>query len=968
MVSQIKYSNTIIQTTTDNTVSFNDLNNLKNGNNTYSKTGKIGGKTSSKKRIPKLVFTNFGFDIPVGAEVTMIQIQYAHQKLDYVQGKYPSISGPEIYLKNVGTKPAEYITKKGAAPTSQMADKTVSFNGSVTAQTNVGNSNNLMETQTITIENAYAMPSRTVINNPNFGVEFRYPENTSANEGYLQLKYVRIAVFYKETNYGLKISRLENDDILVWDVETFKIEVTNINLTKYQPGITITLPSDAVVVNMSGDVGVVSTEGNVLSWSPTGMRNVNNVGSTAVGTWTLNLDLTFTSSGTKTISAVEDLHSTTAELSGIVVSPIPTTIEGTTDLVDEERILYVKKDTSFNATITVPKDYLLQEGISKLYLFTNKTLTVNGSSLAAETAYQIPLSNFNDDGEYVITFMTGIVSETYVYISTENSLPQKPYFQIRSIPSDYTYPELTIYKLSDEEIARLGDGYSYTVVADAMLITGNADYIEDHYRNYRLGVVNSINATANLQNIFNACHCWSQIPSTINNYEEISVDFVFDEKYPVYIIFTGDYHEFEYYVSSSFRFSTPNMFQKDTEYIKEYAVFPEPLMNILTDNNEAIGSMQVQEYKSSNSLIFYDLGFGEGFGTNDHYAIRGIQVELEADVTSQIIANAFLRNVNGVMGQESIVLTPGVTSYIIGGEFDTWGFNIGNISDLDKWEVELIFSNIIEGTSVDMDITSVRVIAYYLPLQHYKEQIYVDGENLEWYGAFVQEFNVPFGAKTDTKYLTVFGTDINDGYNMSIKEKEITLKFDVTGCTLAESTELLKQIAVLLSNKRDELNRPIPKRIQSSFDPSTYYEYILEDGIDADPTNGADYECTAKLTVPAGTSYKVDDTVTNVAGVVNSIAKVNPKIVFIPQSDTIEILEEYTQQKFNMGYTGWNGMYVEIDCVNQKVWLRETENATPKNISSMVDFNVDWFCLDGVYRFIPTNCMIQTVSFSERGS
>ena len=162
------------------------------------------------------------------------------------------------------------------------------------------------------------------------------------------------------------------------------------------------------------------------------------------------------------------------------------------------------------------------------------------------------------------------------------------------------------------------------------------------------------------------------------------------------------------------------------------------------------------------------------------------------------------------------------------------------------------------------------------------------------------------------------------------------------------------------------MNRPIPKKIVSSFNPTEYYEFILEDAITAEiEMNG--YTCEAKLTIPAGTSYKINDTVTNTSGVVNSIAKVNPYIILVPQSDAIELVEDYTEQKFNLGYSGMAGKYVELDCENQIAWLRDDEDSEPINISALVDYNADWFSLEGPYKFIPTNCIIQTVSFSERG-
>ena len=959
-----KYAGTITQTTGSDKVSWSNLNNLKNANNTYGKTGKIGSKTDTKKTPASLTFSNFGFDLPKGAEVRKVIVGYAHQKLDDEQYDYPSIAGPTITLRNTGITPIDFVQSTGVAPTKTLAEKNKVFDKSYSVSTITSSG---MIGQSVRKENVYEFPPRTTFNRTAFGVTVAYPSNTSSNKGYLQLKYVRITIHYIVPSYTMKISKLGSNDDLVQDIVNFKVDVSNVNLARYQPDFQITLPSDCTVVTRGGDVGNTSITGNILIWSPTGMHTAESYAETADGSWTLNLGLVFQNDGTKNFTITDLLNNTYSELTGVPIYPIPTSIEGTTDLVDKERIVYAKQNTAFNVILELSKDYLIQEGINNVYLFSNKAINWAGTSLTADTAYAIPLSNFNDEGKYVTTFTSALTGETLLYLSTTNSKPANPYIQVKVIPSDYTYPEITVLKLDDEELARLGDGYSYDVIVDAMLITANVSYIEDHYRNYRIGVTNSIAETDNLQAIFNACQSWSTMNTVINSYEELSADFVYDEDYPVYIVVTGDYHEFENYPFTSFRFSTPNIVAKDTEYVKEYCVFPYPIQNIVDDNIESIGSMTIEPYSSSNTIILYKFPFENDFGTNSQFAVRGLNVELDCDVTAQLVANATIRNAHGVVGQESILLTPGQNSYIIGADFDTWGFKISEITDLNKFEIELGFSNITEGIDVNIDISDIRFGIRYLRLENaLKEQVYVDDENLEWYGAFIREFEVPFGAKTDTKYLNVTGTDINDSYLMTIKEKEIKIKFDIDGCNLEESTELLKQITRLFTNKRDELNRPIPKQIRSTFNPDEYYEFILEDAITAEMEMSG-YTCEVKLTIPAGTSFKINDTVTNVSGVVNSIAKVNPYIIVVPQSDSIELVEEYSDQKLNLGYEGMTGKFVELDCEHQIAWLRDDEDSDPVNISSMVDYNADWFSLEGQYNFIPTNCVVQTVSFSERG-
>ena len=117
-----KYANKFTQVTGNNFKPFKDLNNLKNNSNAVAKTnGRLSGKTGSNPRPSSITATDFRFNLPVGAEITNIKVEYAHQKLDYVQGKYPAIGAPTITLMN-NTIPADYNNKIGVAPTSSMKE------------------------------------------------------------------------------------------------------------------------------------------------------------------------------------------------------------------------------------------------------------------------------------------------------------------------------------------------------------------------------------------------------------------------------------------------------------------------------------------------------------------------------------------------------------------------------------------------------------------------------------------------------------------------------------------------------------------------------------------------------------------------------------------------------------------------------------------------------------------------------
>ena len=132
-------------------------------------------------------------------------------------------------------------------------------------------------------------------------------------------------------------------------------------------------------------------------------------------------------------------------------------------------------------------------------------------------------------------------------------------------------------------------------------------------------------------------------------------------------------------------------------------------------------------------------------------------------------------------------------------------------------------------------------------------------------------------------------------------------------------------------------------------------------------TNITDYDVTAKLTIPAGTSYSRQDTVTNTVGNANGLAALRPIITIQPSAANIEIKEGLSEQSFNMTYAGdWTSKIVEINCDDRIVLLKDNADDDGVDISKYVDHNSDWFRLSGEFNFEAINCVIRTVSFNER--
>ena len=123
---------------------------------------------------------------------------------------------------------------------------------------------------------------------------------------------------------------------------------------------------------------------------------------------------------------------------------------------------------------------------------------------------------------------------------------------------------------------------------------------------------------------------------------------------------------------------------------------------------------------------------------------------------------------------------------------------------------------------------------------------------------------------------------------------------------------------------------------------------------------------------PSGTAFAKEDTVTGYIGVNKGIAKVSPLVNIVPTGDIVEVTETVNNQKFKINYSEWTSENtVQIDCINRKIKILdylnpETNIKEEKDISFAGDVNNDWFIINKEYAFEGNNCIIQTVTFTER--
>ena len=990
MPTIVKYPQTITQETTGTFRAFKDLNNIKNANETYAVSdGRIQGKSKTKRRPARLTCTNFGFNLPVGAEITNIRVEYAHQKLEYQQNKFPAIGAPLFRLMNTDLRFDEDEKQShGTAPTNQMVDITRTYNGdaikiiqvsgpamSTGVMTLNSTTGTTSQTQYIEQHRSYTLPKYTQINSDKFGIMFNYPANTSENEGWLRIKYIRIRITYKPSEYTFNIKALKKNTINTI-VET-EIEVTNVNSTRHTPTIELTLPSGAVLNRWYG-TGTLTPQGNnKYLWD----SKVEATDTGATLSSVLHLELTFSSTGTnKKLSIAETTTNAYAEHIFEIV-PMSTSWAEETGLlpsINEDGditldTIFAVVNTDFTVTLKIPSTYTANT--IRLYGDTSlsiKTGTSSYTALSLANPYNISKTYFTNN-EYEITLKANSTGIKDIYLDDQTG----SYCTIKVIPASLGYPSMSIKKLTQSELNYMGDGFNYTVNTNLKIgvDTSNISHFNNYYRNFRVGVFNDTipSNTEDIQAyIFDHTKTWSEVMTAFNEYENKTIEFNYNKDYPVYIIYTGDFQG-AYPTEFTLYHDAPLLYES-TEPYDSNCTLPTELPSVLATDSTA--ETHIPYLETTNPFVLYQFPIPDYFETSSNMAIRGIEVQMNITNTEKISITATLLSPTGEYGSKSFFVDGSYDEQqlLIGGNFDLWGFNISDITNIEDWTLLLQVNNNSDAinTNVEVILNNLTITFHFMDILDQIVTVRINGEDVRWYGAYLtQDQKILPGLNTDIKYLEVDGTDTNEATRQTIKEKEFTIEFDLDGCDINETTQMLKQLTQLLTNKRDKFNRPIPNIIEFSHWPGEHWEYLLQSAPEPD-IEVTSYTAKYKIVIPAGTSYANNDTITGPVGIVNAITKINPIIIVNKiTNDSVELSETETNQSFRINYPFTADDYVEIDCINRKVFLTNEEEVNDENpgkdITGYVDFNSDWFLLDGRYNFTSNDCKINQIKYNERG-
>ena len=692
MASIIKYAGTISQTTGTVYSSFSNLANLKNGSDgSLATTSDVKGKSTNPNRPSTLSFTNFGFNLPTGAEVTKVVVTYRQKK-----GGKCSIGAPTISLLGVSG-----FSATGVAPSkTKLTTSSKTFTGSAL--------------------------TRTIVNSSSFGVKVNYPKNSGTGTGTISLSYVNIKVEYKVPSYSLNITKVSGG----YNKEKYNIQcsISNKNLTSYNPTLTLTAPSGFSFTSANGSGTYNRVNNRTITWNPkltskVGTANINLV---------FDVNVTYpvgTDTYTGTFTLVESLYSGTKSYTATITErpiegsesddtyapiitdddqlPIPTIwnksilneiikISITPSLFETNVItVFAFPCNSDGTPIISPSSPILY-----LNSFGNWVPVTSGAMVGAyfykKIINDVELKG-SEIGKYVI-YLYNYNGHNAFWENYENLSPIIYYF-VEVLPSeeDLNHPNYTILSVSDEELDRLGNDITYVVQSDIKHNTTDG-FTRDWYNNNRIGVCNSVSDTATDEEIYEAT-IFSRATAGLNEYENCEVEFTYNKTYPVYIVLTGDYQEATSYGYDigTLQFTEPCIIEKEL-YTNRLptGVYPVPIRALL--GNDETATLTLEANQSSDSVILYQLPLDEDYGTNDEYAIRGVKVEANVEQTDPIVVQAKLHKPNGEIGQRSTVLDSNSTSISIGGLGDLWGFTTLQLTQLEDWEIELSASNILTNT------------------------------------------------------------------------------------------------------------------------------------------------------------------------------------------------------------------------------------------------------------------------------
>jgi hypothetical protein len=242
--------------------------------------------------------------------------------------------------------------------------------------------------------------------------------------------------------------------------------------------------------------------------------------------------------------------------------------------------------------------------------------------------------------------------------------------------------------------------------------------------------------------IYQNAEYWSTEQAGYNTSNNVTLEFVYEEDYPLYIIITGEYLE-EDLGTVSLKFSEPCIIES-TEFSEkeENGFYPVPIDDsVLGDGSSS--EVTIEPFKRSSEIVFYDLPLDEDYGTDTDRAIRGIELTGNIDHSDELVLYVNLKSPTGESRQRSIVLTDTDKEFSIGGMGDLWGFSTLDFVNMEDWEVDFTISNVLQETEGIFNFGDIQVVIYIETVDNQNVKCYIENEDIAYYGAFITSLKIP---------------------------------------------------------------------------------------------------------------------------------------------------------------------------------------------------------------------------------
>lgn len=951
MISATKYGTKLeipAGNTSNHFKQWKDKNNLLgSGYSTcYSRSSPLAGKNGTYHTPAPVTLTDFKFNIPTTANIQKVIVHYNQKKEQLSspigQTAYPAINAPKITLLNTGG-----LNATGTAVPTNYSTYTKEFSG--------------------TAEFTNVTPS--MINSNLFGVTIAYPKNANTNPGVVWLGNVYIEVVYEDISLVLSI---DNSNLSIIQNQEFTINI-NCNYTGNEP-VTLKMPlniDDLTYLGKKAGNGDIIQENNQLYWR---------VGFTGTATRQATIRLKSSTTGNKNISlSYDDITATT-----------------TITVVYNNRIVTVKNDIIYAKRIVQNKELMYNIHCINEYDPTQLVMEV----LTVTFPEQTTINNL-DDLQRVYNATTGVLDGVlYLYLHTsfkgQEIIPiratigstgyftQEIYYNQGNsvISSDYTVHEYSLGDLCFEFIRippavteRMNNNVSYVISCFTRWVTGSDDvYITDHQDNLRIGVFNADSTFVLDDEDFLDHVSWSKSLPT-HDFRQMQVEFKYHDYNPLYFVVSHCYSNELVCHFVGLEYSEPILVEKQYfNSLTDNKPILNPVKEVLTDGDYAKGVLPASE--SFASLLCYDfslgglerLTHGEVTDKND-LLIQGIEVLVDYTSNELVKLEAELY-IPGIRSSTRNLSIKGSGTVLLGKKYDTWDVKLGDLQrNISMLGVILrVINN--ETKTANVELNNLRINIYYMPRPYTGQYGFIcDGERSQDYGIYLENAELPFGAKFEKEEYHINGTDENVVNRANLDSKELKLEIGIDDCEESDIVYLIDKVETLLTNRRDlQTNEPILKSIVFDLMPNWKYRFVRVKEFDGEFTKG-NYSAKITLYVPSGTREAIDKTITGSTGTTGSYIPVKPIIYSKVNTDGQFTLKE-TKNNFILSIKNSSiskGDTIIIDNTDRTVKLIKNGSTTQTRLYDGINLETTWFIIQDEYHFTsPTGNVYQVEYYEKR--